>query len=215
MKKTNRLEKKLKKLNMSGDRSGAILLIRKYLEKNPPADTLMLHLAFFLYHDATQRLYQNKKSKKETGNIKDYFNESIKILEKIIKKDPQIKNSITFNSRIYLAQIYAILNNSKKAIKLGKENYKIKKNPVTSNRLADIYDRLNQNNKALWWYKNTEKISDKKNKDELILAKQGLSNFYKKIGENGKAEVYKNQTLKLILGDSLESKSMRKILKNK
>src|SRR3989339_1258228 len=215
MKKTNQLEKKLKNLNMSGDRSGAILLIRKYLEKNPPADTLMLQLAFFLYHDATQRLYQNKKSKKETGNIKDYFNESIKILEKIIKKDPQIKNSITFNSRIYLAQIYAILNNSKKAIKLGKENYKIKKNPVTSNRLADIYDRLNQNNKALWWYKNTEKISDKKNKDELILAKQGLSNFYKKIGENGKAEVYKNQTLKLILGDSLESKSMRKILKNK
>src|SRR3989339_332748 len=129
MKKTNQLEKKLKKLNMSGDRSGAILLIRKYLEKNPPADTLMLQLAFFLYHDATQR--------------------------------------------------------------------------------------LNQNNKALWWYKNTEKISDKKNKDELILAKQGLSNFYKKIGENGKAEVYKNQTLKLILGDSLESKSMRKILKNK
>src|SRR3989339_871016 len=180
MKKTNQLEKKLKKLNMSGDRSGAILLIRKYLEKNPPADTLMLQLAFFLYHDATQRLYQNKKSKKETGNIKDYFNESIKILEKIIKKDPQIKNSITFNSRIYLAQIYAILNNSKKAIKLGKENYK-----------------------------------NKKNKDELILAKQGFSNFYKKIGENGKAEVYKNQTLKLTLGDSLESKSMRKILKNK
>ncbi len=196
--------KKIRELNLLNKRKEAIEIARNYLAKEKN-DEVLLELAFLLYHEAANFFYKNKN--KKTADV--MFKEAISILKMLLSR--HTSKRVMTNSKIYLAQIYAILGN-KLAIKIGKENFKTTKNAVMANRLADIYDRLSENNKALWWYKRSDRLAQ--TPEEKIMTKQGLSNFYRKINNDKLSKQYREEALSLIEKHTkkIEKESMKKIL---
>jgi len=126
--------KKITDLNLKDKRSEALLLVNRSLKKHPYSKKLKLKKAFLLYHIAIEPKKYNLNNDQENKMI----NESIDIYKKSINNKNKKDN---LSSRMYLAQIYAILGN-KDAVKIGLVNYKENSNTLTANRLMDIYYRL-------------------------------------------------------------------------
>ena len=200
------LNKKLDTLNMQGKRKESISLLRSHFKKHQVTDQLELRLAFFLYHHALE-IYYGDGAKIDKEKAKQEFDEDIKICRKIIKDCKNKK--LHLNASIYLAQIYACLG-KKKAIEIARKNYLQEKSSVTANRLADVYERLGDNSKALSWYKKEEMLA-KKEKPQSVYYILNLAMFYKRIGKNKLAEEYVRTGLKL-LPKNIQGRSMKRIL---
>lgn len=203
---------RLKKLKMEGGRAEGIKLIRNYLKSHKPTDEISLELAFFLYHEALIHIENKKSSIKQRKEAESMFNEAIKICINLIKKDKKIVKNTTINARIFLAQILAIMGEEEEAIRIAKENFKLNKNSIMANRLADVYNRSNLKKEALYWYKKSEKLS--KRKDDLAFSKLSLACFYLSLKNNNLVLRYKKDILKLLpsIKDSLTQKIIEKQL---
>jgi len=181
------IKKHLQTLNLSGKRKEALSFLRKYISSQKSDSEAKLKFAWFLYHVALDE----EKGKK----MRKHLTEAKKIYETVLKNKLTKDKLSIMNARMCLAQIMAILG-EKEAIKIAKENFSSQKSVLMSNRLADVYWRLGDNQKALWWFKKSERLAGN-NKKDLLVAKLALLNFYKRQSKKVLAKKYQKKFLNL------------------
>ena len=166
---SNKIKKNLDALNLSSNRKKALSFLRKYINLHEDDIEARLKFAWFLYH-VTLDDNKGEKLRKNLVKAKEIYN--------IVLKNKLTKNKLLIiNARMCLAQIMAILG-EKESIKIAKENFYSQKTTLMANRLADVYNRLGDKQKALWWFKKSENLAGN-NRDSLLMAKMALANFYK------------------------------------
>jgi len=174
-------------------------------------ERLQLDMAFILYHESIKHLFKKKISKKQEKESEKQIEKAIKICKRVLygkSRSKDTKNII--NARMFLAQIYAILNKPH-AIYLAKENFNQEPGIVTANRLADVYFRLGKIKLAETWYKKYENLALKEGCPTYqVFANMAV--FYKEIQKEKHAQEYFRRAF-----DSLpktpEAKSVILILK--
>ncbi|MDO8618695.1 MAG: tetratricopeptide repeat protein [Candidatus Daviesbacteria bacterium] len=178
----NQIEKKLLKLARCGQYQVGMFTIDKYLKQYGATDEILLQQAFFLYHHAAALMYGETPDSRQKTLIKKNFIRAITICRKLIKqKRPQIGDRSLLNARIYLAQIYAMLRQDKKARKLAEETYKYRPSALSAERVADVYRRTGDLHSAIKWYKKAVKQGE--NYTEKLIAQLGLAVCYKQINK--------------------------------
>lgn len=148
---------------MRGHHKAAIKMLRNHLKRGKIIDdgTLIIKLAFMLYHDALKDFWSKTASEKRKKEVKEEMGEAIDILEKTIPEMKKIGDGKkVLNSQIFLAQIYASMGDGR-AIKIARGNFKLCKDATTANRLADVYSRLNRKSDSLRWYKKYNILAEK------------------------------------------------------
>lgn len=209
MSSLKKIKNKISDFYLKDDHKGGLDYINKILNKNEFKNNhdLLVDKAGLLYHEAIKHF--NTKNELPDKQ-KKYLKEAISICKKILKIN-RINEKTKLNAGIFLAQIYACLKN-KRAIDIAKNNFENGKNSITANRLADVYYRLGDKNKAEYWYKKYEKMAKK----EKVLSKYvflDMAVFYKKINKNYLANKYL-KLLKNKISNMKEDKSLMKIAKN-
>ena len=185
---SSKIKNNLQTLNLSGKRKKALSFLRKYINAHRNDSEAKLKFAWFLYHVTLDE----EKGKK----MRKHLIEAKKIYETVLKNKLTQDKLLIMNARICLAQIMAILG-EKEAIKIARENFNSQKSVLMSNRLADVYWRLKNQHKALWWFKKSERLAGNK-KVNLLMAKLALLNFYKHQSKKGLAEKYQKEVSKLM-----------------
>lgn len=166
----------------------ALSFLRKYIHTHKDDVEARLEFAWFLYHVALDEEKGKKRHK--------HLIETKTIYEEILKNKLTKDKLLIINARMCLAQIMAILG-EKKAIKIARENFDSQKTTLMANRLADVYRRLGNQRKALWWFKKSEHLAGN-NTNDLILAKKALLNFYKYQSKKTLVKKYKIEVSKLL-----------------
>lgn len=185
---SNKIKENLQTLNLSGKRKEALSFLRKYNKVHKNDVEAKLKLAWFIYH-VTLDEDRGKKMRKNLLEAKTIY-------ETVLKNKLTKNKLVIINTRMCLAQIMAILGD-KEAIKIAKENFDSQKSALMANRLADAYRRLGDKNKALWWFKKSERLAGN-NKGDLLVAKLALLNFYKQQSKGTLVKKYQKEISKLM-----------------
>ncbi|MEI6304655.1 MAG: hypothetical protein WCP09_01395 [Candidatus Taylorbacteria bacterium] len=187
----NIIEDRLAILGRKGHWSIGVKIIEKRLQENigSEKDKLLLLLASFLYHDSF-------KNRQYDINSNEGLIRSVRICEEIIKKGKSLKDNISINANIFLAQILATAG-EKRAITIARRTHRILASPLSSNRLANVYEILGNVELAKKYYAEHERLS-LKNGDKMAYVYLNLAVFYKNIGDIETARIYlkKMKTLK-------------------
>lgn len=185
---TKQIEKKLLKLARDTRYEEGMRIIDTYLRHHELTDKLLLFRAFLLYHHAAKLMYGKGKTKsfKQKNFIQKKFESAISICKHLIRKQHSIDNQVYLNSRLYLAQIYAMLGKKKEAILFARKTYKINPSTLTAERLADVYYRLGETNNAIFWYE----TAVKKTRDftKKLFTQTNLAIAHKQMGNIKEAE---------------------------
>lgn len=178
---------RLEKLAQQGKYRLGLQTAEKYLKQYPEMDEFLLKHAFFLYHHAADLKYSHgtKKEASQTLKIAAYFNHATHICRKLIKRKKFLPRRIHLNARIYLAQIYAMLEKTREAKEFARATYKYFPSALSAERAADVCWRLNDFDGALRWYKIAVKKAKKA--DEKATTHAGLAMLYRHIGKVEKA----------------------------
>ncbi len=147
---------KLIHLHRNAEFKVGISYVRSLLEKSPDNDELKVWLATFLYHYA----FAHKSKPEELSG-------AIKILEDVIERHQNSADlsKTVLNARLFLAQIYSSID-CHRAISLATENYKLFKGKLTANRLADVFLRCEEKDKASEWYAKYHRHSVEEQSDD-------------------------------------------------
>jgi len=178
---------KTAKLASGGLFEKGLIILNSYIDKHPQySEDILINKAFFLYHYAATLLYsESKLSHKAEKNIQSYFNQAILICKNVIKTE-KINKVNYLNSRLYLAQIYVMQNKYKEANDFAKQTHKLKPSSLTAERIADIYLRSNDFQKAIIWYKKSINLSNKI--PQKLLSQIAIAICYKKMKKKKQAE---------------------------
>ncbi len=175
--------KKILSLGRNGRWAEGIPLIKRELKKHDLGNRLELtvSLAAFLYHNAFQD---------GTFDIKSDANSKLafKICRDIIDNNPHSKEKSIINARIFLAQMLAAAH-KKEAINIARTTYRICKDALTANRLANVYEILGKKTIAEKYYLIYEDLS-KDDKQHLPYVYLDLANFYRNINDVKKLDKY-------------------------
>jgi len=200
-------------LAIKGRHKTAIRMLRKHLEGGKIVDdgTVLIQLAFMLYHDALKDYWSQTASERRRKEVKEEMKEATDILEKIIpkmKKAGDIKKMLS--PRIFLAQIYASTGDAR-AVRIARENFRLSKEAVMANRLADVYCRLGKKQDSLRWHQTYAVLAQKENVPSYeIKMNMAIAYFSLDKPELG------NKIAREIINrfpKTLKGQSMRKILK--
>lgn len=208
-----KIQEKFRNFAITNQHNLGIIFFRKLLKNRELAKNkrLQLNMAFLLYHQALKFYLKDNLSISVKKRTLGQLEEAIKICKEIIhSKHRAIDKKIILSARIYLAQIYACMNNPE-AIVMAKENFKQEPHAVTANRLADIYMRLGDKRSAGIWYKKYEKLAIKEKVPSYHTATD-MAIFYNQIGKNELAQKYLKKAL-ANLPESKEGKSRLSIIK--
>ena len=159
-----------------------IRLIDNYVKKYGKVDELLTQKAFFYYHYAAFIKYGGGHVEKRAKLIQWYFQHAIDICRSIIEKLDDIENKNLLNSRLYLAQIYAMLGIAGRAKKIALQTFKYKPSSLTAERAADVCLRIQDNRGALLWYKKSVNLA--KNSASRLMSRIGIAITYKRMGDS-------------------------------
>lgn len=141
-------------------------LINAYVSKHGPVDEIMQQKAFFLYHHAASLLHTKKLTPKMKATIKGKFDEAEMISKQLEKKFRSfsrkniLENSICYNSRLYLAQIYVMTKRYKEAVTASRATYNSRRDSMSAERLGDIYDRSGDSVSAVRWFRKAVQLGN-------------------------------------------------------
>jgi len=160
-------------------------IIECFHQKYGPDEETLIQKAFFLYHYAAYLMYDRTQKSKKKVLITRNFEEAIDICKLVIKKRRDIHERNLLNARIYLAQIYAMMDRAKEAKKLARQTFEHQPSALTAERAADVHLRLNDLPGAFTWYRTA--ITQAKKIEEKSMAQIGLAIVYKRIGKTSSA----------------------------
>lgn len=180
-------EARLLKLARGQRYQEGLKVIQRFHEKYGPANEILMQKAFFLYHYAAALLYGDTKTPRQNSVIQKNYRQAIIICRGIIRKhrnNTQNKR-ILLNARLYLAQIYAMIGQGKRAQRFAQQTLKYQSSTLAAERAADVYSRTGNLVGAVALYK--EAIKKAEDPAQKLMAQIGLAMTYKQMGKTAVA----------------------------
>lgn len=156
--------------------------IGHFNRKYGPVNEILIQKAFFLYHYAAALMYGDTKTSRQNYVIRKNYHQALIICREIIRKrrnDTRDKN--TLNARLYLAQIYAMIGQEKRARRFAKQTFKYQLSALAAERAADVYFRTGDMVGAAALYREAEKKAE--DPAQKLMAQIGLAVTYKRMGK--------------------------------
>jgi len=207
------IKQKIHQTNISGtNRTQLVPVIREYLENHPENGLALTYLVFALYHGVIDTVVKENGDQMidvhtKYPELNKTLNEAITISKQIIEKDPPAENRDTRNMRIYLAQIYSMLNDPKGET-MSEENFKLHPNALYAERAGTNFLYFQKYKKSIEWFEKSVKLSEKEGAHRYPGLLQ-IAHTYYIIGDTENEE----QSSKLAL-ESLEKEEQNEEVKN-
>lgn len=172
-------------------------IIEQQIKKNGPSEEILLQKAFFLYHYAAALLYGDAHDSRKSYLIQKNFEQAIVICRQIIKSHySAISNENFIKARLYLAQIYAMLGQKKRAQQFAQQTFTYQPSALVAERAADVYLRTGNMRGAIDLYKKA--VSKAKDPAQKLFAQIGLAVTYKQMRKTSAANKQASRAAKLI-----------------
>lgn len=211
------IKKKINKVNINNEnRTQLIALTREYLVRNPNHEDASVSLVFLLYHGVVDTVEKEKGDQMIDVPTKypmlyKHLKEAINIAQKIIDKDPKGETRNGRNTRMYLAQIYSMLNDPK-GKKLSEENFELHPNSWYAERAGTNLLYFKEYDRAIEWFKKSVKLSEKEREHKYPGLLQ-IAHTYYILGDTESAQKYSKEALKT-LEEEEQNKQVKQAIKD-